>query len=86
MNTCPKCSSDNWDHACVLADGVGDGVPHAILCIDCGTVYRVSMDRCTLSSDCWPFPCLEKPLTPLTNQQVKEYNQQSINSLGESPL
>ena len=30
--TCPKCNSKAWDHANV-------GLPYAILCIDCGSLY-----------------------------------------------
>jgi hypothetical protein len=91
-NCCPKCHSHNWDHACV-------GVPHAILCIDCGNLYpstgddveRVKQDEVVVArererSDRWPFPTINKPLTPLTPKEVKQYNKTKVQSLGDSPM
>lgn len=71
-NKCPKCGSDNWDYACV-------GVPHAILCIDCGNVYSDGLKN-------WPFPCAEKPLTPWTDKEVKQYNEAKVQSVGDAMM
>lgn len=84
-NCCPKCHSHNWDYACV-------GVPHAVLCIDCGNLYPANMDdvervaREREQSDRWPFPCAEKPLKPLTPKEVKQYNKAKVQSLGDALL
>lgn len=32
MNKCPKCGSDDWDHANV-------GLPIALVCLNCGNIY-----------------------------------------------
>ena len=37
---CPKCNSKEWDHANV-------GVPHAILCTDCGNIYSKGKQKMT---------------------------------------
>lgn len=35
---CPKCTSNEWDHANV-------GLPNALVCLDCGIVYNAQIDR-----------------------------------------
>lgn len=67
-NTCPKCQSHNWDYACV-------GVPHAILCVDCGHLYPDWVKY---------FP--KYPATPLTDKEVKQYNKDKVQSLGDAMM
>lgn len=79
-NVCPKCQSPNWDYACV-------GVPHAILCVDCGHIYNGKpLKPLDPLGSRWPFPTIDRPLTPLTPKEVKQYNKQLVQDLGDAMM
>jgi len=87
---CPKCNSTEWDWANI-------GFTDTVQCLNCGNVYvkgvkdakvvdveRVQRER--ERSDRWPFPTIDKPLTPLTDKEVKKYNKAKIQNLGDASL
>lgn len=86
MNSiCPKCGSDAWDWANI-------GFTNVVLCTNCGYLYPLTGDdvereqRDRERSDRWPFPTINKPLTPLTDKEVKQYNKAKVQDLGDAML
>lgn len=83
-NVCPKCGSDAWDWANI-------GFSNIVQCTHCGNVYVNGVKDAKVKAleplgDRWPFPTINKPLKPLTPKEVKQYNKQQVQDLGESPL
>lgn len=86
-SVCPKCNSTEWDWANI-------GFTDTVQCLNCGNVYikgvKVEDVECEArkreQSDRWPFPTIDKPLTPLTPKEVKTYNKAKVKSLGDSIL
>ena len=84
-NQCPKCKSTDWDWANI-------GFSNIVLCTNCGNLYpstedgleRVARER--ERSDRWPFPTIDKPLKPLTDKEVKQYNKARVQSVGDASL
>jgi rubredoxin len=64
VNACPKCGSDDVDHATV-------GLPDAMQCLDCGYLFPQVMGLVA-----WPFPTslVNKPLndTPAKIDGLKD--------------
>jgi len=69
VNTCPKCGSDDVDHATV-------GLPDAMQCLDCGYFFPQVMSLFPVlkkTETSWPFPTsLVKK--PLNDNLPKRYN------------
>jgi hypothetical protein len=67
-------------------EAIDVGVPFAYQCLNCGFVGSMKALETQSKASKWPFPTLDNPLKPLTDEQVKEYNQQALKSLGDSPF
>ncbi len=59
VNICPKCGSDDVDHATV-------GLPDAMQCLDCGHLFAHV-------EQVWPFPTSLRP-KKLNDQLPQRYN------------
>ena len=61
VNTCPKCGSNDVDHATI-------GLPDAMQCLDCGYLFPDIMGLVS-----WPFPT-SLVNKPLNDNLPKRYN------------
>ena len=61
MVVCPKCGSDDVDHATI-------GLPDAMQCLDCGYLFPQVMGLVA-----WPFPTSLRP-KKLNDQLPQRYN------------
>ena len=68
VNTCPKCGSNDVDHATI-------GLPDAMQCLDCGYLFpqvmslfpKVIKTNVVKTESSWPFPTslVNKPLNDI---------------------
>jgi hypothetical protein len=69
VNTCPKCGSNDVDHATI-------GLPDAMQCLDCGYLFPQVMSlfpKLIKTETSWPFPTSLRP-KKLNDQLPQRYN------------
>ncbi len=69
VNTCPKCGSDDVDHATI-------GLPDAMQCLECGYLFPQVLSLFPVlkkTETSWPFP-ISLVNKPLNDNLPKRYN------------
>ncbi len=69
VNTCPKCGSDDVDHATI-------GLPDAMQCLSCGYLFPQVLSLFPVlkkTESSWPFPDSLRP-KKLNDQLPQRYN------------
>ena len=69
MNKCPKCGSNDWDHANV-------GLIGAIVCTNCGEIYMMKEQETTMIND-------EKIIDAVLEQIVLDVKQGDLTAIEE---
>ena len=70
VNTCPKCGSDDVEHATI-------GLPDAMQCLDCGYLFPQVMSlfpKLIKIERGWPFPTSLWVKNPLNDNLPPKYN------------